>query len=50
MTQVYCKLCKGYITKYLMDAGANEYQIKGGEVYICDDCAKAIAHQIIDEH
>lgn len=49
MTQICCKVCKEWITKYIMDAGAWEFKIKGEYYYICDNCARSIAHQMIEK-
>lgn len=56
MGHVNCKICEQLICRYEMDIGdtigiefPDSEGRDGGEMrWICDDCAKKIAHQLID--
>ena len=49
MGKILCSLCKEMIVKYSMDLGDTITIDAGKETkYVCDDCAKKIAMQIVD--
>jgi len=46
---IHCELCGEMIVKYKMDLGDTVVIEVGGVIkYICDDCARDIAKQLID--
>jgi hypothetical protein len=44
----YCDLCNSKIAKYQLDLKCCEIKVKGEYKLICDDCAKEIAKQLIE--